>query len=69
MTSVSTAIRHYPPPPDASRSPARGRRDSLLRLVDTQFAHDKAVAHFTRLTKKISSVQSLLRPPAAAKRN
>nr|XP_032523416.1 uncharacterized protein LOC116774778 [Danaus plexippus plexippus] len=37
-----------------------GRRDSVLRLVDTQYQHEKVVANFTRLTKKISSVRTLM---------
>ncbi|XP_061380073.1 ankyrin repeat domain-containing protein 50 [Danaus plexippus] len=37
-----------------------GRRDSVLRLVDTQYQHEKIVANFTRLTKKISSVRTLM---------
>ncbi|VVC87150.1 unnamed protein product, partial [Leptidea sinapis] len=37
-----------------------GRRDSILRLVDNQFQHEKAVENFTRLTKKISSMQTLI---------
>ncbi|CAK1540883.1 unnamed protein product [Leptosia nina] len=37
------------------------RRDSVLRLVDSQYQHEKVVANFTRLTKKISSVQALLK--------
>ncbi|XP_038219717.1 delta-latroinsectotoxin-Lt1a [Zerene cesonia] len=36
------------------------RRESVLKLVDIQFQHEKALANFTRLTKKISSVQTLL---------
>ncbi|CAH0721346.1 unnamed protein product, partial [Brenthis ino] len=36
------------------------RRESVLRLVDSQFQHEKVVANFTRLTKKISSVHTLL---------
>ncbi|XP_050357334.1 ankyrin repeat and protein kinase domain-containing protein 1 [Nymphalis io] len=36
------------------------RRESVLRLVDSQFHHEKVVANFTRLTKKISSVHTLL---------
>ncbi|XP_045490339.1 ankyrin repeat domain-containing protein 50 isoform X2 [Pieris rapae] len=35
------------------------RRDSVLRMVDAQFHHEKVVASFTRVTKKISSVQAL----------
>ncbi|XP_045520926.1 palmitoyltransferase AKR1 isoform X1 [Pieris brassicae] len=35
------------------------RRASVLRLVDSQFQHEKVVASFTRVTKKISSVQAL----------
>ncbi|CAH2058948.1 unnamed protein product, partial [Iphiclides podalirius] len=37
------------------------RRDSVLRQVDATFIHEKALAHFSRLTKKISSVQALLK--------
>ncbi|XP_072932148.1 uncharacterized protein flip [Epargyreus clarus] len=36
-------------------------RDSILRLVDVQFPHEKALANFTRLTKKIYSVHTLLK--------
>ncbi|XP_041985571.1 serine/threonine-protein phosphatase 6 regulatory ankyrin repeat subunit A [Aricia agestis] len=42
----------------------RGRlganRDSILKLVDSQYQHEKALANFTRITKKISSIHSLL---------
>ncbi|CAK1594784.1 unnamed protein product [Parnassius mnemosyne] len=37
------------------------RRDSVLRLVDARFPHEKVLAHFTRITKKISSVHSMLK--------
>ncbi|XP_039760391.1 delta-latroinsectotoxin-Lt1a [Pararge aegeria] len=37
------------------------RRESVLRLVDSTYQHEKVVASFTRLTKKISSVHNLLK--------
>ncbi|KAL0861184.1 hypothetical protein ABMA27_009667 [Loxostege sticticalis] len=36
-------------------------RDSILRLVDSQYPHEKALANFTRLTKKIYNVHTLLK--------
>ncbi|XP_063834456.1 serine/threonine-protein phosphatase 6 regulatory ankyrin repeat subunit A-like [Ostrinia nubilalis] len=36
-------------------------RDSVLRLVDSQYPHEKALANFTRLTKKIYNVHTLLK--------
>ncbi|KAJ8715827.1 hypothetical protein PYW07_010309 [Mythimna separata] len=39
-------------------------RDSVLRLVDSSYPHEKALANFTRLTKKIYNVQSLLKLPS-----
>ncbi|XP_037295791.1 uncharacterized protein LOC119189633 [Manduca sexta] len=42
--------------------PRRGRRrESILRLVDSNYPHEKALANFTRLTKKIYNVHSLLK--------
>lgn len=42
----------------------RGRnRESVLRLVDSSYPHEKALANFTRLTKKIYNVHSLLKLP------
>uniref|UniRef100_A0A2A4IWR6 Uncharacterized protein n=1 Tax=Heliothis virescens TaxID=7102 RepID=A0A2A4IWR6_HELVI len=44
---------------------AQGRtRESVLRLVDSSYPHEKALANFTRLTKKIYNVHSLLKLPA-----
>ncbi|KAJ2941651.1 hypothetical protein O0L34_g14709 [Tuta absoluta] len=42
-------------------------RHSVLMLVDEQYPHEKAVANFTRLTKKISSVHSLCKPNSPVK--
>ncbi|XP_047036307.1 putative ankyrin repeat protein RF_0381 [Helicoverpa zea] len=43
---------------------AQGRtRESVLRLVDSSYPHEKALANFTRLTKKIYNVHSLLKLP------
>lgn len=39
------------------------RRGSVLRLVDVSYPHEKALANFTRLTKKIYNVHSLLKLP------
>ncbi|XP_063629826.1 fibronectin type 3 and ankyrin repeat domains 1 protein [Cydia splendana] len=36
-------------------------RDSILRLIDSQYPHEQAVANFTRLTKKISSLHTILK--------
>ncbi|XP_061723495.1 putative ankyrin repeat protein RF_0381 [Cydia pomonella] len=36
-------------------------RDSILRLIDSQYPHEQAVANFTRLTKKISSLHTMLK--------
>ncbi|XP_026754364.2 fibronectin type 3 and ankyrin repeat domains 1 protein [Galleria mellonella] len=36
-------------------------RDSILRLVDSQYPHEKALANFTRLTKKINHVHTLFK--------
>ncbi|KAM3958666.1 uncharacterized protein ACR2FA_007304 [Aphomia sociella] len=36
-------------------------RDSILRLVDSQYPHDKALANFTRLTKKLHHVHTLFK--------
>ncbi|XP_073963245.1 uncharacterized protein [Choristoneura fumiferana] len=36
-------------------------RDSVLRLVDSSYPHEQAVANFTRLTKKISSLNTILK--------
>nr|XP_034837053.1 delta-latroinsectotoxin-Lt1a [Maniola hyperantus] len=37
------------------------RRESVLRLVDSQYQHGKVVASFTRLTKKISTFHNLMK--------
>lgn len=37
------------------------RRESVMRLVDSQFPREKALANFTRLTKKISSLHTLFK--------
>lgn len=44
-------------------------RDSVLRLVDSSYPHEKALANFTRLTKKIYNVQSLLKLPSPRNNN
>ncbi|KAF9415143.1 hypothetical protein HW555_007120 [Spodoptera exigua] len=44
-------------------------RDSVLRLVDTSYPHEKALANFTRLTKKIYNVHSLLKLPSPRNKN
>ncbi|KAJ0170665.1 hypothetical protein K1T71_013437 [Dendrolimus kikuchii] len=36
-------------------------RDSILRLVDSSYPHEKAVANFTRLTKKVYNVHSMVK--------
>ncbi|XP_063541955.1 fibronectin type 3 and ankyrin repeat domains protein 1 [Cydia strobilella] len=36
-------------------------RESILRLIDSQYPHEQAVANFTRLTKKISSLHTILK--------
>ncbi|XP_037302250.1 ankyrin-3 [Manduca sexta] len=41
--------------------PQGRRRESILRLVDSNYPHEKALANFTRLTKKIYNVHSLLK--------
>ncbi|XP_022827300.1 uncharacterized protein LOC111357023 [Spodoptera litura] len=44
-------------------------RDSVLRLVDSSYPHEKALANFTRLTKKIYNVHSLLKLPSPRNKN
>ncbi|RVE46006.1 hypothetical protein evm_009348 [Chilo suppressalis] len=36
-------------------------RDSVLRLVDSTYPHEKALANFTRLTKKIYNVHAIFK--------
>ncbi|CAB3232588.1 unnamed protein product [Arctia plantaginis] len=43
-------------------------RDSVLRLVDMNYPHEIAMANFTRLTKKIHNVHTILRLPSLSKK-
>ncbi|CAH0597569.1 unnamed protein product [Chrysodeixis includens] len=65
-SAVETADRAGLPLTSVARLLAdkQGRnRDSVLRLVDSSYPHEKALANFTRLTKKIYNVHSLLKLP------
>ncbi|KOB77784.1 putative Ser/Thr-like protein kinase lyk4 [Operophtera brumata] len=61
LTSAARLLKNRQYVPNILRFSGRSR-DSILRLVDSQYPHEKALANFTRLSKKVYNVHSLFKP-------